>query len=258
MIELAQKRLQYLEQIDRSLQHALKDSPNGNLVIRKGRNGSLQLYIKERGEEHYIPLTDAAAYASKRYNSEAAKAVKAEIRALERYLDTLPDVRYEDVFPAMPDRIKPLITPAAMTDEQYAGWWQSLPFTPKPFSSKDTSEYYTRKGERVRSKSEVIIADMLNDLDIPYKYEMPLPVYDGIDKIHPDFSILKKRTREVVYHEHLGKMDDPEYTDNFINRQKIYQDNGIYLGQKLFLTCETGQTPLKTKDTRDLLIRLYT
>ncbi len=54
--------------------------------------------------------------------------------------------------------------------------------------------FYTHKGERVRSKSEVIIANLLYKYQIPYRYEFPLTIKDfGIT--YPDFLILNVRKK---------------------------------------------------------------
>ena len=48
-------------------------------------------------------------------------------------------------------------------------------FTGKPFEI-NAPEYYTASGVRVRSKSEVIIADALDHAGVPYRYEYPTSV----------------------------------------------------------------------------------
>ena len=52
------------------------------------------------------------------------------------------------------------------------------------------TEYYTIKGERVRSKSEKIIADELYRYQIPYKYEFPLTLatHNRNIQLYPDFT----------------------------------------------------------------------
>ena len=51
--------------------------------------------------------------------------------------------------------------------------WSSEPFTGKEMTG-EAPDYETDKGEIVRSKSELIIANTLAKLGIPYKYECPL------------------------------------------------------------------------------------
>lgn len=47
--------------------------------------------------------------------------------------------------------------------------------------------HYTNRGELVRSKSEMIIANLLAQNEIPYEYEKAL--WLGNKRIHPDFTI---------------------------------------------------------------------
>ncbi|MEE3440399.1 MAG: hypothetical protein VZR07_10670, partial [Ruminococcus sp.] len=52
--------------------------------------------------------------------------------------------------------------------------------------------FETQRGEIVRSKSEVIIADALYYANIPYHYEKPIKVGDRV--IYPDFTVLNVKT----------------------------------------------------------------
>ena len=139
-----------------------------------------------------------------------------------------------------------MIEPYVIPDEEYMKKWMSETYMGKPFL--DTDAYYiTKKNERVRSKSEIIIADKLYDMGIPYKYEHPL-FLDGIGNIYPDFTILKINTREEIYLEHFGMMDKPEYVSNFIKKQSTYINNGIIPGKNLFMTFETSERPLNIRE----------
>jgi UvrD-like helicase C-terminal domain len=68
----------------------------------------------------------------------------------------------------------------------------------------------TARGEFVRSKSEVIIANLLHGLGIPYAYEQPLLGRDGSIR-YPDFTIEDAETGQHVFLEHLGMMTEPAY-----------------------------------------------
>lgn len=89
----------------------------------------------------------------------------------------------------------------------------------------------TAKGERVRSKSEVIIADHLHELrgeGVEYDYEEPLYARSGDrrDLRLPDFTV--RYRGQTWYWEHLGLIDDPTYRANWIeHRRPWYKDNGF-------------------------------
>ena len=110
----------------------------------------------------------------------------------------------------------------------------------------DLPELYTAKGERVRSKSEVMIADLLNKETIPYRYEYPLYL-KGFDLVYPDFTVLNVKKRKEIYWEHFGMMDDSEYVEKAMKKITVYAQNGIFPGINLIVTFETRKTPLNQK-----------
>ena len=148
----------------------------------------------------------------------------------------------EKVFVNLPDIRKKYVDPLFGKNDRFVHDWLSQPYVRKPFK-KDDAVYLTLKGERVRSKSEVIIADRLFANGIPYKYECPLKV--GKKIIHPDFTMLRLRDLRIIYHEHCGKMDDPDYVEErVVKRTNEYNKAGIILGDNLFLTFESSTSPL--------------
>lgn len=78
------------------------------------------------------------------------------------------------------------------------------------------SEYF------VRSKSEVIIANMLVSEDVPFVYEDPLYASDGTMYL-PDFTV--KFRGETYYWEHVGRLDLPAYKAHWEKKEKWYQKN---------------------------------
>lgn len=87
----------------------------------------------------------------------------------------------------------------------------------------------------VRSKSEVIIANMLFERDIPFRYEQPLFAPDGTFYL-PDFTITLRG--EQWYWEHLGRLEDEPYRRHWETKQAWY--NRFFPG-RLLTTSESGQ-----------------
>lgn len=140
-------------------------------------------------------------------------------------------------------------------DEEYIKQWQLVRYEGKIFQS-ETSEIITERGERVRSKSEKIIADKLYALGIPYRYEYPLVLEGGI-KLYPDFTILRMPQRDEVYLEHLGLLDNNEYVESVVYKLNAYERNGIYLGVNLFITHETSKKPLNTRALNSIIRTMF-
>ena len=76
------------------------------------------------------------------------------------------------------------------------------------------SKYY------VRSKSEVIIANMLAQEEIDFKYEEPLFASDGTMYL-PDFTVTFRG--EKYYWEHVGRLDLPDYKAHWEKKMKWYE-----------------------------------
>jgi hypothetical protein len=84
----------------------------------------------------------------------------------------------------------------------------------------------TARGELVRSKSEVIIANLLHGLDIIYAYEQPFVGRDGSIR-YPDFTIDDAETGQKVFLEHLGMMAEPAYRRRWQGKLNWYRAQGV-------------------------------
>src|SRR6185437_8685201 len=72
----------------------------------------------------------------------------------------------------------------------------------------------------VRSKSEVIIANMLHERGIAYYYEKPLFAPDGTMYL-PDFTLIWNG--EEVYWEHVGMLSSPKYVEHWKQKSAWYE-----------------------------------
>ena len=110
--------------------------------------------------------------------------------------------------------------------------------------------YKTIDGNMVRSKSEVIICDLLAKSGIKYKYEELLEYAPG-KYINPDFTIFINN--KVVYWEHVGCLGLDEYDANWDYKLKVYEK---YYPGKMYKTYETGALPSDAQHLIDNLKRL--
>ena len=80
-------------------------------------------------------------------------------------------------------------------------------------------------GVLVRSKNEVIVASILDDIAPDrWSYEQPLTI-DGVTK-YPDFTIQTASGDEIVW-EHLGMMGNPKYAADWVAKKAWYVANGF-------------------------------
>lgn len=85
--------------------------------------------------------------------------------------------------------------------------------------------HITARGDAVRSKSEVIIADHLHAQKIRYLYEAPLEL-GGVTK-YPDFTFEDDDAGITYYWEHCGMLSDPAYLRRWEDKLRWYREHQI-------------------------------
>ena len=235
-------RLECLNSLIEAKTRALDNAPEGRLKVSSS-HGKEQFHIISGDKTLYVSSDDSSTIrvmAQKMYDNRVLKSALREKEAISKALSLLPPDIAENVIEQIPDKQRKYIKPILQPDEAYIDHWLNSPFEQKT-NDKDHG-FKSRKGDLVMSKSELIIADRLYSLGIPYRYEAALKV--GSVTLHPDFTILDLRRRREVYLEHLGMMDDPGYIASNLPRLNLYQKNNILLGDRLFITYETKELPL--------------
>jgi hypothetical protein len=81
------------------------------------------------------------------------------------------------------------------------------------------------RGEPMRSKSEVIIADALAAAGVSYEYETALVL--GGEMRSPDFTIEDAESGRTYYWEHCGMLTDAGYARRWAAKQQWYRENGV-------------------------------
>lgn len=146
--------------------------------------------------------------------------------------------------------ISPLLSMRRLEKSQLLTINSSLfKFQPMPKEIQNMHEWY-REGKihhaladiMVRSKSEVIIANMLFERDIPFTYEMPLYAADGTFYL-PDFTVTWRG--EDWYWEHLGLMDSEEYRNHWETKKAWYDR---FFPGKLITTEESGNLSMEAHE----------
>lgn len=212
--KLLLKEQKNLEMICSKVENELKSVPEGNLRISKDKNKIRYYHCVEDNEGTYISKIDSE-------------------------------------LPKLHTQRQLLVTPVEPIWEKELVRWYDSEYHGKEFY-EGTAEIVTEKGERVRSKSEKILADYFYRNNILYQYEKPLYL-KGYGTVYPDFTFLSKKTRKEIYWEHEGMMDKPEYAKSAVKKIESYQRNGIHLGERLILTFETELTVLNSQIVEELV-----
>jgi hypothetical protein len=215
-------------------------------------HGRPEFYINEGGKKKYLPVKDveiARKIAQRDYEKRLIHVIEREEEMWKRVLGGWKPA--EGVIESFGKARQSLIKPMVDERSQIIEAWQNQKYQGKRFSPDDMTEFYTRRGGRVRSKSEVLIADMLYEATSPYLYEFPVKLGNYI--VHPDFMVLNKRTMEVFIWEHLGKVDDPNYVEENSRKLIDYANHGWIPGKNLLLTFESAKFPLSTRLVKTMI-----
>lgn len=175
-LESLAARLEQLKTTLKALQNATVTTLGGELRISVGKYGP-QYYLRKSKQDkngkylHKTQMAQIKQLAQQRYNLECIAKIEEEIGLIEGLQGKIQQK--------------------------------------KIFGTEDGAIFQTARGEKVRSKSEVMIADTLQRFGVPYKYEYPLKLRKFT--AYPDFYCLNLRTRKEYYWEHFGMMDNVEY-----------------------------------------------
>lgn len=223
----------------------LRSAPEGKLERSKS-HGVVQFYhcLPDKPREYISKYntTLLKVLAQKKYNLEIIKAVDKQIKCCEMIMETYNSHCLEDIYERFPDELKDYIKPYTLPVNEIVARWRKETYFTKSDSTKDIT-YKTDKGELVRSKSELIIANKLFANNIPYRYECRLELNNGVF-VFPDFTIMNPKTGKVIIWEHFGLMDKAEYANSFVRKINTLINEGYVLGKNLVCTFETSSQQL--------------
>lgn len=237
----------------------VETSPAGTLYLKK-QYGKERLYLYDDKAEHYISRKALPSLNNFVDGLAARKVLKIIennlmlLNVLESQFMPYNEIDFDDLQREIDIQIKSKLQ-AAFPDKNFdkvsaqskvhasssdkAREWLEEPTIYNSFMPEKKTNR-TPKGIYVRSKSELLIATMLESYNIPYKYEAQLHLSNRI--IYPDFTIWDKNREQLVYWEHFGMMWDQKYNEK--NKVKIYDylESGYRLGDNFIATYddETG------------------
>lgn len=245
------KRVLELNAMINLIDRSHSESDDSYLWIRRIK-GRSYYYVKKpsTGQRQYLgnkQKQKIKTLEQQAYCEAFCETAEKELKQIEKTLKVFSKLSDpEDVFINLPkDRthlIKPFTPPYSKTPEIYKE---------RTFHKyiAATSPFTTKAGEKVRSKSELIIANSLFDENIPYRYELNtvLGEDENIMTVNPDFTVYNTRTGETLIWEHFGMMDNQEYCVNALIKLENYARHNVFPGRNLITTFETSERPLNTQ-----------
>lgn len=238
----------------------LKETVPEKARLRAVKNGNIYHYfIRKDGDNsngEYIRKKDrkiATILAQIEYDEKLLVILQNTLENLNKYKEITNGNPFDLALDKLSSGKRELVKMPFLSDDKYIVEWLSQKYEGVSFKD-DYPEFYTRRGLRVRSKSEVMISDILDENNIPFLYEKPLKL--KVETVHPDFTLLNIKERKEVYWEHFGMMDDMDYRNNAFFKIRNYESNGLYQNDSVIWTFETGKYPLNIREIRKMVAKM--
>lgn len=245
LIQNLEDRVKWLGNTIRTLKKRLKEAPEGNLVVSQKSGKNYYYRVRWKGNikiREYIPVGDTLIklLAQKTYDKKELNHLEEEAKKTQQLIAYLKS--HHSVYEKTSEVRRQWVTPVFLPDLEFKAIWENDPYL-KNTEYSENLIHPTKKGDLVRSKSEVLIANSLYDAHIPYRYEAALTLGNGII-IHPDFTIMKMSCRREIYWDHFGMMDQPEYLKSALRKINSFEMNGFLEGSDLIFTFESSKNNL--------------
>lgn len=234
----------------------LKGGPDGSLLHQmKGEHLQFLHYVDENGKKIRRGInknTDLIkALARKEFNTKASEILTHNIEVLKRAIAGQILFDPEQIVQSMTkayalvpeeyffDRNR-LIISAGLDDdlvsriERHEEWW-SKPYK-EYWGYPENKTKLTSRGQKVRSISELLIAEALYKYSIPFHYEEELEV-DG-KTFAPDFTF-EGWDYKKFYLDYFGMMDQPKYAKRNFIKLDDYYDIGLIPGDNLIVAFDS-------------------
>lgn len=255
-----------LEEMLRQMEQFMENTPEGWLKCETRGKKTYYYHChgdgKGKKQRKYIRRNEqkrAQTLAQKGYVLDLKRETEKELNVCRRFLRSFGQIKRNDVYRSLSNPRKGLVIPMKGTLEEKTQSWEKEVTEPVEFHAENL-RFETEQGEFVRSKSELILANMFYRYrdEIWYKYERPLHLKDHNRDItiYPDFTLFHRATGKLLYWEHAGRMDDPEYADHFVRKMNLYLANHIFPGEQLIFSYESLGNPLNIHLAKKMLLNL--
>lgn len=232
--------------------------PKGKIYVSPGMRKT-QFYMADNSnvnhKQYMSRLLESVAkrYIQHEYNEKVINALKWDISKLRDYIRKSQKKGVASCSTLMSRTKRPYYVPITLSDREYINKWGEENYPTKGFLQGDVL-FETSFGLRVRSKSEILIAEALKKRQVPFRYEFPVKIKNRI--FYPDFFCLNVRTRRVFIWEHFGLIDDADYRSGTFEKMAAYEESGYVIGKNLIVTAEEARHPLNAK-TIDVKIETF-
>ena len=228
-LEKAKTQLEYMRRINAQVKSDISVMPEGSLV-HKFAKGHTYYYASNNGK--LISLQDdprlRQLLMEKRWLKSQIHNIEKDIPVLERLM--------RDYAPLFPNPME----------------WELLEEEQNTYKKEERRHYY--KGVYFRSKSEVLVAMVLDSNGLEYKYEVALHINGRT--IYPDFVIRRKRDGKIFIWEHFGLIFSEEYRQKMYRKLEDLHEAGFNIWDNLLMSFDSVEGSIDV-DFIERMIKLY-
>ncbi len=228
-LEKAKTQLEYMRRINAQVKSDISVMPEGSLV-HKFAKGHTYYYASNNGK--LISLQDdprlRQLLMEKRWLKSQIHNIEKDIPVLERLM--------RDYAPLFPNPME----------------WELLEEEQNTYKKEERRHYY--KGVYFRSKSEVLVAMVLDSNGLEYKYEVALHINGRT--IYPDFVIRRKRDGKIFIWEHFGLIFSEEYRQKMYRKLEDLHEAGFNIWDNLLMSFDSVEGSIDV-DFIERMIKMY-
>lgn len=237
----------YSRQLDLQ-EEELKHLPEGYLALRNDLKQPAYVWVRpgmevdsngiSRPRYDRKTITDREPLirqlARKEYLKNSNRLLTEELGRINTFLRECREPDADTVLKMLPKAYQNLPEKMFFRERHDATQWAQAKYEQNTYRPEEKI-HRTLSGLRVRSKSELMIADKLELYELPFRYEAM--IYFEQYSFSPDFMIMTKDG--IVYWEHCGMMTNPHYKRNNEWKLRMYEKMGIVPWKNLIITYDT-------------------
>lgn len=217
---------------------SLASYPEGRLNCKKIRGKSEYYQIRADGRKKHISSDHKAliiALRTKGFIEKAIKLIRRNLQLQQRVLATYEDYDLYNIEHNLPGAYS----------EQKLNSWMNRYYKMNPYHLEHKI-YQTTFGMMVRSRAEVLIAELLHAAQIPFHYDEEIILIDASGDVYTfyvDFVIMTPSGRKI-YWEHMGLFTNEEYRKKNFEKIRVFYENGIILSENFIITMDAADGSL--------------
>ena len=243
-----EKRLQELKQYD-------------NVMLSSSRvKGAQYFYARDKGSlgRRYLGIEsniDVRCIKENKFIHQYLKCLTAEIDLIKGFLSNHNDLDYRAVNMLLPETYRSKSYRQNRDASHPAEVWRTEMQRIKdkyPIKHPEKLRFPAADGTLMRSKSEVIIANLLILNGIPYIYELPIVINGKL--LYPDFTILSLiDLKTVIRIEHEGMMDKEFYQNSFLFKVNTFLSADMIPGRDVYFTFDDLHGVIDASPVQDII-----